>query len=45
MKKHVTTYAELLEALKNLVARDLIKDEDGDHYQEVIDAIYYAKES
>lgn len=30
---------ELLEALKNLVDKNLIKDIDGDHYEEVLEAI------
>lgn len=30
---------ELLAALQNLVARNLIKDTDDDHYDEVLDAI------
>ena len=34
---------ELLEALKNLIDRDLIKDKGGDHYQECVDAIAKAK--
>ena len=33
----------LLEALTNLVERDLIKDKEGDHYQEVLEAIAKAR--
>lgn len=36
-------YPELLSALDNLVERGLIKDTDGDHYQEVLDVIAKAK--
>lgn len=34
----------LLAALKNLVERKLIKDTDGDHYDEVLDAIAKAED-
>lgn len=30
-------------ALKNLVVRNLIKETDGDHYAEVLDALNYAE--
>ena len=33
------TTDDMLAVLKNLVARDLIKDTDGDHYDEVLAAI------
>ena len=34
---------DLLAALRNLVKRNLIKDTDGDHYDEVLDAIAKAE--
>ena len=34
---------DLLAALENLVSRDLIKDKDNDHYDEVLEAIAKAK--
>jgi hypothetical protein len=34
---------ELLDALQNLVDRDLIKDTENDHYDEVLDALNKAK--
>jgi hypothetical protein len=34
---------ELYEALKNLVERNLIKDTNGDHYDEVLDALAKAE--
>ncbi len=34
---------DLLEALKNLVERDLIKDTNGDHMNEVLQAIEKAE--
>lgn len=30
---------EAVEALENLVDRDLIKDKDGDHYQEILEIL------
>lgn len=36
-------YDELLAALENLVDRDLIKDKDNDHYDEVMEVIAKAK--
>ncbi len=35
----ISASPDLLAALTNLVERDLIKDKDGDHYQEVLEAI------
>ena len=35
----IASAPELLAALQNLVARNLIKDTDDDHYDEVLDAI------
>lgn len=40
--KHLANES-LLAALKNLVARGLIKDKDGDHYEEVLEAIAEAE--
>jgi hypothetical protein len=36
-------HADLLAALQNLVGRNLIKDTDGDHYDEVLEAIAKAE--
>ena len=36
-------HADMLAALKNLVERKLIKDTDGDHYDEVLEAIAKAE--
>jgi hypothetical protein len=34
----------LYEALSNLVQKDLIKDKEGDHYQEAVDALFAASD-
>lgn len=39
----VNAHEDMLAALKNLVERNLIKDVDGDHHQEVLDSIAKAE--
>lgn len=39
----VNNHENLVAVLKNLVKRNLIKDKDGDHYQEVLEAIGQAE--
>jgi len=39
----ISAAPELYEALNNLVERGLIKDPDGDHYSEVLDALAKAE--
>lgn len=39
----VNAHEELLAALKNLVERNLIKDINGDHYEEVLETIAKAE--
>jgi hypothetical protein len=43
-KEEAYNNTDLLAALKNLVERKLIKDTDGDHYDEVLEAIAKAED-
>lgn len=41
--KAVNCHDDLVSALQNLIDRDLIKDKDGDHMQEILDILNKAK--